>query len=143
MNPIVAIRATPLLLVLLLAACASGGGSSGATPEEQVMKRAGERWQYLIDGQPDRAWDYLSKGVQSTESRDAYARGMKERPVHWLAVEPLEAECEPARCDVRIKLEYEITIPGGGAGPTRAPAWIYERWILQGQAWVHVPKDFL
>lgn len=143
MSQYMAFRAMVGLAAAFLAACASGGGTPGASPEEVVLKRAGERWQYLIDGQPERAWDYLSKGVQSTESRDAYARGMKERPVHWLAVEPLEAECEAARCDVRIKLEYEITIPGGGAGPTRAPAWIYERWILQGRAWVHVPKDFL
>ncbi len=143
MNPIAARRATLLLLVLLLAACASGGGSPGATPEEQVMQRAAERWQYLIDGKPERAWDYLSAGVQSTQSRDDYARGMKTRPVRWLVVEPLEADCEQSRCDVSIKLEYEITIPGGGAGPTRAPSWISERWILQGRTWVHVPKEFL
>ena len=143
MNAINAIRATPLLLLLLLAACASGGGTSGATPEAQVMKRAGERWQYLIDGQPERAWEYLSAGVRSTETRDDYARGMKARPVRWLAVEPATAECQQSRCDVSIKLEYEITIPGGGAGPTRAPSWISERWILQGRTWVHVPKEFL
>ena len=143
MNPIALFRAIPVLLALLLAACASGGASSGASPEETVMKRAAERWQFLIDRQPERAWDYLSAGVQSTQSRDDYARGMKTRPVRWLVVEPLGAECEQSRCDVSIKLEYEITIPGGGAGPTRAPSWISERWILQGRSWVHVPKEFL
>ena len=143
MNPIAPIRAIPVLLALLLAACASGGGTSSATSEEQVMKRAAERWQFLIDRKPELAWDYLSTGVQSTESREDYARGMKLRPVRWLAVEPLSAECEQSRCDVRIKIEYEITIPGGGTGPTRAPSWISERWILQGRSWVHVPKDFL
>jgi hypothetical protein len=143
MNPIAPIRAIPASLALLLAACASAGGTSSATPEELVMKRAAERWQLLIDRQPELAWDYLSTGVQSTESRDDYARGMKLRPVHWLTVEPLSAECAQSRCDVSIKLEYEITIPGGGGGPTRAPSWISERWILQGRSWVHVPKEFL
>lgn len=143
MNRSTPIRALSALLVLLLAACASGGGTSGATPEEQVMKRAAERWQLLIDRKPELAWDYLSAGVQSTESRDDYARDMKLRPVRWLTVEPIGAECAESRCDVSIKLEYEITIPGGGGGPTRAPSWISERWILQGRTWVHVPKDFL
>jgi|APFre7841882724_1041349.scaffolds.fasta_scaffold09116_2 hypothetical protein len=144
MNPIpIALRrAAPVLLALALAACASGGGTPGATPEELVKKRSAERWQFLIDRKPEQAWDYLSAGVRSTQSREAYAQEMKLRPVHWLTVEPLDAECVKARCDLRTRLEYEITIPGTGSGPTRAPAYVYERWIEVDGAWYFVPKEF-
>jgi hypothetical protein len=144
MNPIpfAMRRAVPVLLALALAACASGGGSPGATPEEQVKRRSAERWQFLIDGKPDQAWDYLSDGVKSTQDREVFAQEMKLRPVHWLTAEPLEAECVKARCDLRTKLEYEITIPGTNSGPTRAPAFVYERWIEQDGRWVFVPKEF-
>lgn len=144
MNPIPIGKrhASAVLLALILAACASGGGGPGATPEEQVKQRSAERWQFLIDGKPEQAWEYLSEGVQSTQGREAYAQEMKLRPVHWLTVQPLEAECVKARCDLRTKLEYEITIPGTGSGPTRAPAYVYERWIEQDGRWVFVPKEF-
>ena len=144
MNRSTPMRALATLLVLLLAACASaGGGAGGATPQEQVMRRAAERWQYLIDKQPDKAWEYLSKGVRSAKPQAEYAVEMKARPVKWLSVEPLEADCEGDRCDVHIKLVYEVAIPGMASEPMQTPSYLDERWIRQDGRWVHVPKEYL
>lgn len=143
MNRSTPMRALATLLVLLLAACASGGGTTGATPEAQVKQRAAERWKLLIDKQPDKAWDYLSAGAQSAKAREAYAQEMLARPVHWLAAEPLEAQCTESRCDLRIRVDYEVKMPGIGGVMSEAPSYLYERWILQDGRWVHVPKEFL
>lgn len=136
-------RLLVLALALGLAACTGGAGSTTSTPDAKVMKRAAERWTFLIERQPEKAWEYLSRGVQSTQGREAYAIDMKSRPVRWLRVKPLDAECSAERCDVRLEVWYEVVIPGGGGDPVQAPAYIYERWIRQGSSWVHVPNEFL
>ena len=37
--------------------------------------RAQQRWQHIIDGHADLAYDYMTPGARSTKTREAWAKG--------------------------------------------------------------------
>src|SRR5688572_22783391 len=64
-------------LLLALAGCVDK-----ANPDT-IDTRAVERWNYLIAHQAEKAYDYLSPGFRSTQTREVYASSMNSRPVQW------------------------------------------------------------
>src|SRR5512141_2345330 len=90
------VRMCVLLAPLALAAC--GGAASVKAPasdsasvktpgdDSALEKRAVERWNLLIAHKADKAYDFLSPGTRTTESREKYTADMNNRPVHWQSV---------------------------------------------------------
>jgi hypothetical protein len=123
---------------------ATGKGGEEASPEEvPVEGRAVARWEALIAKRGMEAYDYLSPGVRSTKTREAYAAEMGSRPVKWLSVAFDHKECDGDRCTVWVNIEYEVKMPGYQFGTVKSNAGLEERWIRLEGAWYHVPNEYL
>lgn len=137
-----------LLLVgatVLVAACA-GTSERGATfdsaSQDALKQRAQQRWDYLVDKQADKAWEYLTPGYRATVSRERYADGMNNRPIQWKSAKVHKIECDqPDRCTVYVSVTYTAPIPGlgQGSGPLFSPS--KEVWLLLGKKWYHLPRE--
>lgn len=154
-------NALSLLLVPLLAACATAGGGKSTDPAVKAPAagakvaaksakgvppedRAVERWQLLIDGKGEQAWDYLSPGARSTKARAVYGKEMAERPVHWISVQKDDKACESdSNCVIRSMVEYELRGTRAGADGMRVPKRIDEVWIKIDEVWYFVPDELV
>lgn len=127
-------------LCIGLAACAGGSGStktdSGAPAA--LERRAVERWQLLIDGKPDEAYDYLTPGYRSTISRQEYARNALLGAIRWRSVNWRDAECRSAdACEVSLQVEYTVRMSGAGDVPSVNLQ--KEDWLLVKGKWYLLP----
>ena len=140
---------------VLLAACGSQPTRSADTSDpasapsgvsetklaHKVGQRAVDRWNYLIKGEADKAYDYLSPGFRATKTRADYANEMNNRPVRWTKVYLHSETCDkPDVCKIILMIEYEAVLPGTSK-PTSAPAFINETWIKDGGKWWMLPGD--
>lgn len=136
--------------VLALAACAGqttrppGASATQATaepPEDQVKRRAVDRWTLLIERRFDEAYELLSPGYRQTMSKEAYIRTMKDRPVQWTRVLFSKATCEPALCVVEVQVNAQLQMPVLRVGTVDAMNMVSENWILSGGEWYLVPQS--
>ncbi|MCP5473352.1 MAG: hypothetical protein H7A19_00720 [Rhodanobacteraceae bacterium] len=137
------------LAVLTLAACgqratrpesATADVGSKATPEEQVKRRAVQRWDLLIERDFDKAYDLLSPGYREVQTRENYVRTMKDRPVQWTSVFFQKATCEPDVCTVEIQVNAQFQMPVMRVGTVDALNVVTENWILSDGEWYLVPN---
>jgi hypothetical protein len=126
----------------LLAACASGGPAKAPAAAQTALDRAVVRWQALIDGRANDAWDLLTPGVRSTVTRESYAQEWASKPVRYLSVAPVDELCDPDACTVTVEVEYQVRIPLTGMGNTRVGAVLDERWVKIDGVWYHLPDDY-
>lgn len=138
-------RAIALALLLpLLAACAAGGGARAPlTDEQQLTTRPMARWDHLIKGEVEQAWDYLSPGYRSTRDRQAYIDSMSSRPLVWLSSEYHSHDCDQNGlfCTVNLKVTFRVKSQTLGVGEIESYSFLSERWIKSGEIWYHVPED--
>lgn len=131
-----------------LAACASGPGGgrtgsagqaeSAATAPKALERRAVERWQLLIDGKPEEAYEYLTPGYRLTRNQDAYMERYRPGVIRWRSVEWRGADCAEAdSCEVRLLLTYTVAMPSAGEGFSVRE--LKERWLRVKGQWYHFP----
>jgi hypothetical protein len=132
------------MIVALATACATQPREAAAPNAEiPVEERAVQRWQYLIDGKPDLAWDLLTPGVRSARSREKYAEEMSERAVRWTKVSYRDKECDTAdSCTVRVDVEYRVVLPVVRVGEVTMPSMLTERWLRLDGQWYHLPDEY-
>lgn len=127
-----------------LAACAGAGSTarpSGAAEgvPSALEQRAVERWELLIDGKPERAYDYLTPGYRSTVGRQEYARNALMGAIRWRAVNWRDAECASAdACKARLQVEYTVRMSGAGDVPSINLQ--EESWLLIDGKWYFLPN---
>lgn len=139
------------LFALALTACASGGGTkpastgkSGAADKSAPETRAVARWQLIIDGHPDQAYDFMTPGARSTKSRDEWAKEIAQRPIKWTKVDYLDKACDSDdACQVRLQLEYLAPLQGAPGGKVSAPGFLTERWIRIDGIWYFLPESLV
>lgn len=132
LKPLVASTAAALLLAL--------AGCTNSADPDNVDRRAVERWNYLIEHKAEQAYDYLSPGFRTTQTREDYAATMNNRPVQWKDVAFDRKECEAERCKVYVNVSYSLPVAaakGKIASNTRS---ITETWILVDGDWYFLPK---
>ncbi len=134
---------------LLLAACAAtdtrsdtaGASASASSSQETLKQRAKQRWDYLINKQAAKAWDYLTPGYRATTTREKYAADMNNRPVQWESATIIKTDCAQAdNCEVFVSVGYQVRIPGAG-GVAHAFAPVQERWLLLHNQWYYLPSE--
>lgn len=137
-----------LALGLFLAGCASDSTrpdqstqGADAKPEKNtvVEKRALERWNFLINRQAEKAYDYLSPGFRATKSRESYAAEMNNRPVQWTNVYPYSQSCDkPDVCILNFQIDAQTDMPGVNR---KVPAigFVEETWIKTRGKWYYLP----
>ncbi len=140
------------LAALTLGACASQGTrkdgpetdaaaeAAQMAPEDQVKLRALKRWEYLVERRFDAAYELLSPGYRETQSKEAYVKTMKDRPVQWTGVFFQKATCEPAVCAVEIQVNAQFQMPVMRVGTVDALNVVTENWIVSDGEWYLVPK---
>jgi len=98
------------LAVLVLAGCAElvTKDSPPEAKREAVRERALARWDLIIKGQPDKAYDYLSRGSQQVISRDEFAARMKVTAFRTADVQ--KTECSESSCRAWVHITYDFKI---------------------------------
>jgi len=128
------IALVPVLLSLVVAGCVD------KTNPDNVDKRVAERWNYLAAHQAEKAYDYLSPGFRSTQTRETYAAAMNSRPVQWKGGKFKSKECDAERCKVDVDVTYSMVMPGVGGKPIESTSTQSETWLLVDGQWFFLPK---
>ncbi|MEO8459131.1 MAG: hypothetical protein ABI451_01265 [Dokdonella sp.] len=127
------------IVFLLLGACSTTGTHKDATAT--IEQRAVERWNLLIAHQAEKAYDYLSPGVRATQSRETYAALMNHRPIQWKTVKFVNKQCESDRCDVRLIVDYSVTLNRAMGQPVSSFAPLKETWVHVKGEWFFLPSQ--
>lgn len=119
--------------VLFSGGCASDRGGvasaqAGKKSEVRVRDRAQARWDALLKGDADKAYEFLSPASRETMTMFTYRA--RVNPQSWRGATVESVVCEAERCDVKITIKMEVlnklpvTVPG-----------VAETWILDQSEW--------
>ncbi|QBQ53532.1 hypothetical protein [Nitrosococcus wardiae] len=113
-------------------------GCSSPPPEEEVGRRASERWQALIQGDFNRAYEYLSPGYRAVNSFDLY-RARIGQAVQWKEATLKNVSCADKACEVTVNIRYRYANPRVGNYEGERP--IKEKWTEVDGEWWFLPED--
>ena len=133
---------TLALAALLLGGCASSPEEADKVGDWKDLEgRAMARWEAIIAGDYEAAYDYLSPGYRSGVSRQSYSRRYGSTPVQRNSVEYQETVCQSeTRCEVRLMVGYAVENMLPGMDRVESKALVREDWILIQGAWFHAPE---
>jgi hypothetical protein len=117
---------------LMLLACASPGGVTAESPPDvkkaAVTERANARWKAVIDGDGDKAYEFLSSGSKTVTSLTTYKA--RARLVGFRAADLQSVACEPEVCKVKYRVTLDHRLMKGISSE------VEETWVLEkGQYW--------
>ena len=123
------------LAALTLAGC----GAVKKDEDASVIKeKSVARWNMLIAHQAEKAYDFLSPGYRQTKDREAYAKEMNGRGVHWSKVAYGSQDCDAQVCHVRLVVDYSLHMPGP-AGTVNTSSPLTETWVKLDGIWYYLP----
>lgn len=112
-----------------------GCASLRPAPEETVRKLATQRWQSLLAGKFDQAYEFATPAFRKLRSVDFYRTNRSAVPVKWVSAEVLRVDCEPQRCVAKVKLITRPIMPG--FNKLNLETALEEVWIEEdGQWWM-------
>ncbi|WP_157462924.1 hypothetical protein [Curvibacter gracilis] len=118
---------------LLLAGCAS---MQTQTPEQIVEARANQRWQYLIEGDIQKAYDMLTDSYRRVTPYERYRGRMANGG--WIKAKAISVACADEVCAVRISLEAKP--PLGARYGGNINTGLDESWVLEEGQWRIKPQ---
>jgi hypothetical protein len=121
--------------LLMLSACTTTPHSE-ATLEE----RATARWDALLSGDVEAAYEYLSPGFRSSVSLLQYHRSLLLSKVKWTGAKYIKGDCEETTCNVKILLDFTIYGALPGVSSMDSKQTIEESWLLVKGVWYFVPE---
>lgn len=114
-----------------------GCASLVSGPEEKVKALATQRWQYLVEGDFDKAYEMATPGFRKVRNLRDYRVRKSAVPVKWMQAEVLRVVCTPlevpTKCVVRIKLDSKPVVPTGFTGVLSSG--IDETWLFEDGRW--------
>ena len=113
-----------MLFGLSVAACAT----VAPKPADAIVKeRAQARWDLMVQGEFDRAYEYFSPSSKAVMPASAFKSRIK--PGFWKAVKVEKVECSSAdRCEVKVNISYDYR-------GTRIETPHQETWIRDESNW--------
>jgi hypothetical protein len=116
-------------LVIGLTGCASLSADSAAEQKQKVVaERAQARWDVLMKGDVEVAYQFLSTGSKAATSVAVYKAKIK--PGLWREAKVGKIECEAEICKVMMLVTYDTKRMKGIETP------VDETWIIEkGSAW--------
>jgi hypothetical protein len=108
---------------------------------KSVEDRSVDRWNLIIAGKPEQAYDYLSPGYRSGRSRAEYADLMRNKPVKWTKAEFVEKDCESDICTLGVLISFKFKMQVSGVGEMQSQQTITEKWIRSGADWFFLPDS--
>ena len=122
--------------LLMLSACTTSQQKE-ATLEERAMAR----WDSLLIGDVEAAYEYLSPGYRSSVSLLQYHRTLLLSKVKWTGASYVKGECEESTCNVKILIDFTIYGALPGVKSMNSKQSIEESWLLVKGTWYLVPKN--
>ena len=152
-----------MIAAALCAACASSGDTkSGSAPGSRQEATAGaqgagqaqakldpaspegravHRWQLIVGGKLEEAYELLSPGARSTRPKDQWVKETSQRPVSWSGARYFDKVCESEdRCMVRLEVDYTAPLAHSRTGMMANSTSITERWLKLDGSWYFVPE---
>ena len=120
-------------MLTLLTAC-----SDPRPAAEVVQERAQARWEAMVARDFQTAWEYYTPGYREQMTAAAFEGEMARRPVKWTAAEVFEVDCagDEPRCEVRVRVEYQVQAAVPGVGTLRSKSGVTEIWLqIDGKWW--------
>lgn len=104
--------------------------------EDAVLIRAREWWSALVSKDYPKAYSYISPGIRTTISEEAFQKGVVASPVLWSGVEETAVKCST---DVACRIDIEVSYLYMGSleafrGQTMTTK-LGEKWIFTDGAW--------
>ena len=131
--------AASLLVALAALAGCAGLAGGGATPEERVLERAQQRWDLVLAGDIEGAYQFLSPGQRSAFSLENYQFKLAQARVRWLSAEAQGATCGEEVCTARIEVGIRLVSPAPGVRNFEIDRPVEERWVKVNGEWWFVP----
>jgi hypothetical protein len=132
-------RGAPLLLaltVMLLSACASNQPARPA-----VVERAEARWEAVVTGDLESAYEYYSPGFRSANSLIDFGVSIRTRKVKWTSAEYLDHSCEANRCTVNFNIGFMVMNPVPGASVFNGKENVKDTWVRTSGQWWYLPNN--
>lgn len=126
-------RAMAATVVMALAGCAA----TTATPEQQVATLAHQRWQHLVGGEWQKAYNMLTPAYRQLHDLRHYQSGFSGA-VQWKRAEVATVACEPERCEARIELT--TASPFARRPGETISTFFTETWLLEEGRWYYHEK---
>lgn len=112
----------------MLGACAAIEQSSVEAARKDVTERAQERWELLMRGQVEKAYEFYSPASRSTLTLEAFKK--RSGAGRWWRNRDLQkVDCSVDTCQVTMVLEYDLFEIKG------LKASIEETWIKDAGTW--------
>ncbi len=125
-------------VLMLAAGVATQAAAVELVPEAAVRKLANERWQLLIDGKYEDAYQFLAPGFRAVQSYKTYTSRLANTA--WVAGDAVRVECNDERdkCSATLRLESKAFLPGLNTGGLTT--FVDETWIRQDGKWWLFPQ---
>jgi hypothetical protein len=126
------------VLVLLVSACATDPAAQARQDEAAVTKRVQERWNLLIEGRLETAYNYLATGYRQVTPFSHYQKTVRGVGL-WKAAQVESVNCKEDVCKADVKVRMEIHHPlMRGAAHTESV--VSEQWVKdQDGIWGFLP----
>jgi len=115
-------------VVLALGGCAAIEKAGEEQAKAVVSERAQQRWDYVMKGQMDKAYEFLSPASRSTLTLDAF-RKRTSAGRWWRGMKLGKVDCRADTCQVTMLLEYDLFEIKG------LKASVEETWIKDAGNW--------
>ena len=132
-----------LMWLLIAAVILAGCATAPQLPDDEasariVEERAESRWRHIMERDFEKSYEYRSPGYRQTTRLREYERDMARRPFRYLGLDVLPAECEGDRCEVRVRLTYQVVGAPAGQHRVRLTQDLAETWIRLEDQWWYV-----
>lgn len=115
------------LLAVALAGCA-GLVTKDSSPERKeaaIREFAAARWELIIKGQADEAYEFLSKASQQVITRADFVARMSKTAFRSVSVEKVECSAETCQATVRVTYDHPLM---KGVRNTMLEHWVIDGW---------------
>lgn len=139
-NPKLVAVSLAVLAVSIFSGCqTSQTRADGSADSALVMKRAEQRWNYLIEKKAEKAYEYLTPGYRKTKPLEQYVSEKTAVALRWKSATAGKADCAEDVCTVFVTLNYVVNLPNTGGKPIETFAPLREKWLKTGGTWYLLP----
>lgn len=122
-----------LVLSLLVSAVTHAyDNPSDVTATQNIEERAQMRWDALVAGQIETAYEFANPGFRSAIPLEHYIQRQTHIGARWIAAQVERVDCSATRCEVSVNVTYQLPDPGMAIDFERQ---FEEIWILTDEQW--------
>ena len=133
-------RQLAILFVLAAMITLSSCASRTISDDERVVERAQQRWDAVIAGDLETAYEFFSPGYRSTHSLIDFGVSERMRRVKRNSAEYVEHSCEETRCLVKFLVGFTVYKPVPGMVDYSSKSLLEDTWIKTNGEWWYLPK---